>query len=200
MLPRRFKEARAEFIVSAATKREEGRRERRRGNTAAGCDPSANGGNAGSVMADEGLDGSRDKLRRDLATTGIDPPRAESRVLPSEPRSFVCLPVTVESIDGTIVFGETESIAISLEIPLFAIWPVRRSRSIVMRAGSFVSYRCYLIYMNGRAFCTFRNSYVRTNGIFMQGQKHHQRSFKYSFPSHFFCAILDDKSKVDISF
>lgn len=41
-------------------------------------------------MADEGLDGSRDKLRRDLATTGIDPPRAESRVLPSE-SPVVCL-------------------------------------------------------------------------------------------------------------
>lgn len=65
------------------------------------------GGNGGSVMADEGLDGSRDKLRRDLATTGIDPLRAESRVLPSEPgRLFVYPRVTVESIDKTIsVFG-----------------------------------------------------------------------------------------------
>lgn len=53
------------------------------------------GGNGGSVMVDEGLDGSCDKLRRDLATTGIDPPRAESRVLPSEPgRLFVYPRVT----------------------------------------------------------------------------------------------------------
>lgn len=48
------------------------------------------GGSGGSVMADERLDGSRDKLRRDRATAGIDPPRAESRVLlPSCPS--VCL-------------------------------------------------------------------------------------------------------------
>lgn len=60
-------------------------------------------------MADEGLDGSRDKLRRDLATAGIDPLRAESRVLPSEPgRLFVYPRVTAGSIDRTIVFGGTD--------------------------------------------------------------------------------------------
>lgn len=77
-------------------------------------------------MADEGLDGSRDKLRRDLTTTGIDPLRAESRVLPSEPgRLFVYPRVTVGSIDKTIaVFGGVDrdlSIDSLAEVPPFVI-------------------------------------------------------------------------------
>jgi len=83
------------------------------------------GGNGGSVIADEGLDGSRDKLRRDFATTGIDPPRAESRVLPSEPgRLFVYPHITEGSIDKTIVFrGTDRDLARSLvEIPFFVIY------------------------------------------------------------------------------
>ncbi|TGZ57136.1 Uncharacterized protein DBV15_12484 [Temnothorax longispinosus] len=107
MLPRRFKEARAEFIVSVATKREEREREREEG----GKDVREKGGEKDAVVIlppdaipprwrKRRLDGSRDKLRRDLATTGIDPPKAESRVLPSESgRLFVYPRVTVESID-----------------------------------------------------------------------------------------------------
>jgi len=83
------------------------------------------GGNEGSVMVDEGLDGSRDKLRRNLATTGIDPPRAESRVLPSERgRLFVYPRITVGSIDKTIVLrnrSRSRSIDSLVEIPPYVI-------------------------------------------------------------------------------
>lgn len=96
-------------------------------------------------MADEGLDGSRDKLRRDLATTGIDPPRAESRVLPSEPgRLFVYPRVTWWNRSIRRLCPE-EPITISFD--RFA----RGDSTLSDLAGvgrdacrSFVSYRCYL--------------------------------------------------------
>lgn len=72
-----------------------GERERRITVIRAGCEIPP--GSGGSVMADEGLDGSRDKLKRHPLSqpAGIDPSKSGISSGSFEARPFVCLPIRV---------------------------------------------------------------------------------------------------------